>query len=278
MKEMPPKIDIEHRPSEEYKANVNASLGAGPFRARTNANGFLETGNEDIDNSRQLFFLGDSFVESLYVPENMRFTSIVERNLTALGAAHVCRNGGYSGSTSLNLFNVLVNKIFPLAGPNDWVILFVPQSDADSILKPETYWGDNKRSSPVLPGFKPSREMPFQGVESTRMVLKLILSTAKHLGLNVALAASPFNPANYEADHALQKLYRDKEHLARVRSVREGINSTVQQVCLEFKVPFIEVKMSSAFGYFYDELHLNEDGQRFFAEALAPQLRGILNR
>jgi len=278
LKEMTPNTQFEHVPAPDYISKVGPSLGAGPFLARTSSDGFLETGNTEINDSCQIVFLGDSFVESLYVPEMSRFPSIVERQLFDLGFPYACRNGGYSGSTTLNLFNVLINKIVPLVGVEDWVVFFVPQSDADSIMAPASYWNESKRSSTIIPGFKPAKGLALDGLAITRAILKMAVLSAKELGINIALAASPFRCSDYENDRILQNLYPDVQQFKQARAVREGLITTAIEVALESQVPFIDVQMRSEIDCFYDELHLNEVGQKLYADLLAKQLMQLVSK
>ena len=244
--------------------------------ARTSADGFLETGNEQNPDFPQLVFLGDSFVESLYAPETLRFTSIVERNLDDLGAAFACRNGGYSGSTTLNLLNVFINKVVPRVGAEDWVIFFVPQSDADSIMAPASYWSDSKRSSTIIPGFMPKKRLATEGIQTTESILRLTVMAARELGVNLVLASSPFASSEYNSDRVLQNTYRNEESFMRVRQVRHALHSTAQKVSTELKIPYINVEMPKEINSFYDQLHLNEQGQKLYADLLTIQLKSML--
>ena len=116
-KEWGPLADITRTPKPEYLHRSDGTLSGEPFRIRTDSNGFIQSSN-DFPNTgamRKVVLLGDSFVESLFVQEQDRFPSVLERHLQASGQNFQCLNGGYSGATMLHSFNVFMNKVAPMS-------------------------------------------------------------------------------------------------------------------------------------------------------------------
>jgi lysophospholipase L1-like esterase len=276
LKEMQPDLDVEYTPSPDYRAKVDSSLGFGPFRTRTDSDGFIKTGNNFPNHSRSLFFLGASFVESLYAHEATRFVSALERLFYSEGSSIRCLNGGYSGATSLQLMNVVINKIAPLAESQDWVIFFVPQSDADSVLTEHSYWNANQRSTPVLPGKEPPRPFHIEGVEATRAILRLTGAAARELKINLAFATGPFKESEYLEDPVLQSIYSTERKFNRAREVRFALNEVTRETAQELGVALLDVSINQETKYFYDEVHLNESGQGEYARRLEREIRNNL--
>jgi len=276
LKEMQADLDSYLTPSADYRSKVDASLGPGPFRTRTDSDGFIKTGNDVTGYSRSIFFLGASFVESLYIPENQRFVSAIEKQFFLAGDAIRCLNGGYSGSTSLQLLNVVVNKIAPLVEPQDWVIFFVPQSDADSLLTEHSYWNANERSTPVVPGRLPPKPFHLRGVEATRAILRTTAAAARELKINLAFATCPFKESDYESDPVLQNIYSTERKFNRAREVRLALSQVTRDCAKELETPLIDISVDQYGGYFYDEVHLNEAGQKLYASLFEEELRKFI--
>ena len=272
LKEMEANLDTAYTPSPDYRAKVDSSLGLGPFRTRTDSDGFIKTGNDTTGYAKSIFILGASFVESLYAPENVRFVAGVEKLFLEAGKPIRCLNGGYSGSTSLQLLNVVVNKIAPLIDPQDWVVFFVPQSDADSLLTEHSYWNANERSTPVVPGKQPPKPFHLNGVEATRAILRTTAAAARELKINLAFATCPFRQSDYELDPILQNIYSNERKFNRAREVRTALIDVTRETAKELGVPLIDVKIDQDGEYFYDEVHLNEPGQLHFAQLLNLEL------
>lgn len=192
---MAPDTERVHTPTPAYRADSDASLGSGPFVCQSDSYGFIRTGNGDRASLPPLVFLGDSFVESLYVQAENRFVSRVERDLDSVGMRYQCLNGGYSGATSLQLLNVLLNKIYPLVGTGGTVILFAPQSDMHIFSAPTTYWHHAERFAPTIPPIEPLAKNMIRGFGATRAVLNIVASVAESLGVRLVLATSPYRSA-----------------------------------------------------------------------------------
>lgn len=274
LKEMTPGIDVWHTPRPEYRLLADGSLPEGPFRARTDANGFLRTGNDLSGDSAPLVFLGGSFVESMFVDEHLRFVAGVERCLFELGHNYHCLNGGYSGSTSLQLLSVVINKVFPIVGKGGRLVFFVPQSDIDSILLPSTYWNANQRSTPLLPGREPTAKVMPEGLEASDAVLRTVVDACRNLDMKLILAVSPFRLGDFQTDQVLRAKYRrDEVRYSRVLNVRLGLSEIARRVAGETLTPLVDISMSPT--SFYDELHLNEEGQRAYSKLVSDRLNEI---
>lgn len=268
LKEADPSTDVWHTPAPTIREASNDTLQSGPFHARTDSNGFLMTGNPSTDET-PVVFLGDSFVESMFADEQVRFISQLERMIP-----YRCHNGGYSGSTTLQLFNVLVNKVYPVVGLGGKVVFFVGQSDADYLGKPETYWTDHPRGTTLVPPKAPEGALP-DGLYATQRVTQMVLDVSRTLGIDLVLALSPYSTPDFNSDRAIRNRYkRNREQYETVLARRGGIADVVREVAADNDVPFIDghAFINGDPGLFYDELHLNETGHNVFAKFLASEL------
>lgn len=268
-------------PSPEYLARTDGTLLAGPFRCRSDDNGFIRTGNSVASESGSLVFLGGSFVESIYSQESDRFVSVTERNLIQGGHLVNCLNGGYSGSTTLHLLNVILNKIYPLIGPGGTIVFFGPHSDRDYIYNQGSYWSDTQRGSTIVPPGAPAHTRLPRGVDSAEMVLRLVVSTTQQLGLNLILATSPYREGGYDSHPLFARNYHGRHNWYRSgMSRRKEFVSMIRRVASDTGTPMVDAQsfVDGRPSYFYDELHLNPEGHELVAGYLAKQLPPILEK
>lgn len=91
--------------TEGYPTAANA-LGVHNFRMDHDKEGFISTGRQ-ITSEKSFLFLGDSFVECMFMQPEERFVSVVENILNIK-----CYNAGMSGASLLSsLFTLLVKGI-----------------------------------------------------------------------------------------------------------------------------------------------------------------------
>lgn len=275
LKEMQPGADNELAPSPEYRERADKSLGSGPFRTRTDTDGFLVTGNPVVEGAEPIVFLGDSFVESLYAAEDERFVAVLEREMRIAGKSVRCLNGGYSGATTLQLLNVLINKVFPIVGTGGRVVFFVPQSDANIIGLSSTYWNASKRNTTIVPGREPTAKTMPSGFEATCMILRLVVSACKYMGMQLVLAVSPYRVSDFHSDALIRKLYSSEDRYKRSQSLRKSLVEAVVDVANETGTPLLDIRMQGDSFYFYDELHLTDLGQKSFADMACMDLQAI---
>ena len=270
LKEIPPSTSRSQEPSHSYRDFVDDTLEAGPFLCRSDSEGFIITGNETNNSDECLVFLGDSFVESIFNHEQSRFVSAVERLLAKSEHPRRCLNGGYSGSTSLQLVNLLLNKIYPLLSSAGTVFLFVPQSDVKLLDNPATYWNTTDLYTPIVPPVVPESTVLKRGMENTRKVLEIAISMARTLGVDLVLVTSPFRSAPQGQDDWLTLRLRGDSY-ERLLGWRQDFVRTVHDVARDNAVPLIDAAayMRDRPDCFYDELHLNSKGQDVFATWLA---------
>lgn len=278
LKESTPNLDsMRERPSGYLEA-TDGTVGEGPWRVRTDEHGFIMTGNEVPTEAPPMVFLGDSFVEATFTPEDVRFVSQVERHLLSDGLGFRCLNGGYSGATTLQLFNVFLNKVVPLVGRGGRVVFFLPQSDLPIYFRPHSYWYPTDRYAPLLPPVEPTaKELP-KGSSALTAILGLAVWAAQEFEIDLILVTSPHRHATRQNDPYLEKRISQDQHDSLVQR-REDIRGAVRQFVANSGVKFIDAdtEFLDKPWTFYDELHLNDEGHDLFAAWLADQLRLLID-
>ncbi len=115
LKEFPPSSVIHNTPPDWYLLAKDSTLVNREYVIRTDQNGFILSGPNVKSAEIQVIVLGDSVVEGMYVDEGARMCSCLESSLSgAVGTPIQVLNGGYSGATTLHLFNTFLNKVVPL--------------------------------------------------------------------------------------------------------------------------------------------------------------------
>lgn len=266
LKEISPGIDDWLSPSDIHRSISDDSLPAGPFHRRGTPEGFLATGNERPAATRRMVLLGGSFVESMFCAEEMRFASVLERGLPEEWAV---LNGGYSGMTTLHAFTQLAAKIVPHVQREDLLVYFVPMSDSSALAAPGLYWSSAKTVTPFVP-VAPNAAPSWAPRDAAERLLSAFLSAAQAFGIRLAVVASPFRDGDFSTDSALRALYKeDRTRYARARWRFQLLREVAQKECAERGIPFFDAQTTTADPVlFYDQMHLNERGQAFFAEEL----------
>ncbi|WP_146233295.1 SGNH/GDSL hydrolase family protein [Arthrobacter psychrolactophilus] len=275
LKELPPSTERFHTPSEEQIECSDSSLVVEPYICRVDDQGFMKTGFEGGSHLQPIVIMGDSFVESMYSAEELRFVSQVERNLNEDSEKYRFLNAGYSGSTSLQLLNSLINKVYPTVGPGSTIVFFAPHSDRDNLYKDGSYWNGSQRGAALLPASGVGNPQLVHEIEAFSSVLTLLAAASKALQLNLILGTAPFRVADFASDAPLRRLYRrSRENYELGLQRRRAFCAEVRNFSRENNLPLIdgEIALAGDASYFYDELHLNSTGHEKFAEFVSPEL------
>lgn len=280
LKEQVPLSSNELVPPESYRKAADDTLGAGPFRMEIDNDGFIKTGNRIGEGPHRIVVLGDSFVESSYAADHERFIAKAERLLNREHRNVQLYNGGYSGTTALQMSTTILSKTYPIIGSTGTVVVFATQSDINALDMDGGYWGKHKRYQPVVPSVEPVATDLAGGLDAARRVYTCIASITIALGMNLVFATTPFRMGDFNTDGALRRAYsRSQENYEKFLKDRVGLGQVVREVAEATGTPLIdgEAYMGGNADYFYDELHLNSLGQAqfgiYFKEQLKPYLR-----
>lgn len=268
-KEISPGTDAEVSPADIHRTISDDSLPAGPFRRRATADGFLDTGNDRPDATRNIVLLGDSFVEAMFAPEHHRFASQLERTLPRQWRV---LNAGYSGMTTLHALTQLAAKLVPLTTAPNRLVYFVPMSDGKALTEQGLYWSTSNTISPIAPAVVGAPAWDRRSA-ATRMI-RAMLAAAKALELPLSVVVSPYRTGELATDGALHALYKGdaRRHASAVSSF-DLLRAAARDECDAHGVPFLDAQLVlPKQGLFYDQLHLNQRGQDVFARTLSTWL------
>lgn len=260
----------EHTPTDEYRKGCDASLGEGPFIQEGTPDGFLATGNDRPDATRNLVMLGDSFVESMFTSVTTRFASRVERELPDEWRV---LNAGLSGMTSLHLLSVMAAKMPPFLVDGGKLVIFIGQSDATAVALPGSYWDPRRTVTPTIPALE-RMPVPWEPREASERLTDAVCATATALGIDYALVASPFRDGDFNVDPALRGFYeRNRRRYERATAIRRGVREVTLRTAERHGRPVFDAQQFVEPTDFYDVQHLNEHGQQRFSDVLTPWLR-----
>ncbi|MFW0111563.1 SGNH/GDSL hydrolase family protein [Rothia sp. CCM 9416] len=284
LKEFNPGMVRPATPEESYLLHTDGSLKKCNTVLRSDNNGFLVTGNALSGGRKKIAILGDSFVESYWASaETKRWVSVAERCLEDLAPGRFSLlNGGYSGSTSLHMALSLPAKMRVLFTDLAGVILFVPSCDTEVADLKHTYWTKDTYWSPLSPYNHPG-DLPageFDIYQDIRANWGLMLSYLRAYDVPVVVASSPTRTALVEDDPFILDKFSNNEEF----NIWSSRNQRLMRAVLDFaenqgvetidtyKFPW---PLNGSYPFFYDYLHLNDQGQSFFGRLIAEKIHGI---
>ncbi len=275
LKEWIPSIDRQMHPAAEYLAAADGSLRDDAYRVRTDADGYILPPPTDLTGvDDTVIFFGDSFVESVYVPEEQRFVAAIQSSLQRAGSPARCLNAGYSGATTLHMLMSLIGKVG--RRPRTTVVLVLPSNDALALIKKGGLWcRDDKRYSPVVP-VPEGADAPAQPLDlvDLQAALNLFVDACRRLRLELVLATFPHRTADFASDPWLSRRFKSPANYARLLEWRRSVNAVARAVANRLALPFVDLEalVSEHVEWFYDDLHMNEAGSARIAQLLGDVL------
>lgn len=256
----------------------SAALGCGPFRLRTNQDGYIRSGMM-VESEKRTVVLGDSFVECSFQNENERICAMLESvdQATSDPILGVVHNAGYSGSTTLNLLNALLNKV--LSSPPDRLIFVLPANDAFVHRFASTYWNTSEYYSPIFPAEVERANAELGGYSDLSgatlcRLIGLVIEASALFEIELMIATFP-HAQSYDAWPQIAQKYPAQSWFEAVVNARRKLNGAVRTMCLERSIPFVdlELEIGDRSELFYDELHMNAKGCAFVAEKIYKKLQ-----
>lgn len=247
LKELGVKVNRVLTPSEDYLLKSPLPNKNEIYRIETNEEGnqFGVIGNKS---SKKIYILGDSQTECSFVRHSMRMQSILEKNLLVNGYDYEVENLGVSGSQSINVVNLLINKLSNKQGST--VIVMLPSNDVGPLRYADGYFSNHKFYASVIPAVadkvKHNNDLDFELYKRT---LGLINVICKQLDLKLV-----FSTVCYTGEH--KDLYK--------------MNNEIRQYCSNNNIKLLDLydQMKHNDGYFYDLLHFLPEGSEFYTEKL----------
>lgn len=272
LKEQQAKKTVIHLPNETYceiRPNLDKKL---KYVINTDENGFIKTGN-NFSSQEKIFLLGDSFVESMYSSEYLRMSSCLERKLITNNMYYQVINAGVSGATSLNILNLIINKIVKFKPK--MVVIFIPTNDVYANNYIDGFWNDTKRFSNIFPPTGKSffdNKLTENKISEITNIYKLIIEACKLFKIDIIISASPFVD-KYDKDFykVLEASFND------AKKKRKKIYNEVFKICQDMGVKFFESKNYADDSCFYDDVHLNDKGGIVFSNLIFDNIKDSLD-
>lgn len=247
-------------PSKHYLSITDGTLPEKEYILTTNSQGFIV--DKIINDSlKKIYFLGDSFVESLYIDSNKRFPAQIQTMFNQINPNRVqCLNGGYSGATMLHILNLIVNNV----EHNSTLVLVVPSSDINVLLEQATYWClHNQTYTPIIPtnefAMDKKDKIDFHDFEN---LLGLTINFCKAFNINLIISTIPFRNEKFKDNEYLHKTYKSCISYFAIVQKYKLLNHSTKNVANKYGVPILdlEILLAGSNNYFYDILHLNDKG------------------
>ncbi|WP_153045638.1 SGNH/GDSL hydrolase family protein [Advenella sp. S44] len=275
LKEQEPLTRRVHTPTESYKL-IRPTLDRYlSYASSVNDDGFMISGNY-IESSQKIFLLGGSFIENMYTSQNQRIHSELEKILLNRGYLVEVLNSGVSGSTSLNLLNVVLNKIVPYA---PCTILFcISINDTHALSFKAGFWNKYKLFSTLNQASASERTQPDiakENLSQLKNVYRTLKELCKFFNINLLVANTPFIN---EIDDSFYVL--DNNYYRKMCEKRSLIYDTLYSM---FRSEgFDSLDLHEAMGgnkkLFFDDVHTNAEGSCVVASVLASRLEKYLKK
>jgi hypothetical protein len=264
LKEYEPLARIVNVPPDWYFAQADSSLAREEYVMNIDPNGFIRAAGDEIDDRAFVVVLGDSVVESMFAREEHRFCSVAQHVLnTECGLRVRVLNGGYSGATSLHLFNVFVNKILPLRPAA--VILMSGIVDVDVTWKVSSFWSNDCWLEPIVSTDRvntdrDANDRPTPSFADRGRILTMFAHTGALFGIPVWYATVPhlqIHQGEYVARHRT-----DANEFRKIVDMRRRVNNVTRRFCLEggHHLFDLELDLIGEVQIYYDMFHLNGIG------------------
>lgn len=217
---------------------------------QTDDNAFIYSGRK-FKSDHKVCFIGGSFVENKFVDQGSRWFSCLEKLLLEKGIRTQVLNAGYSGATSLNVLNAILNKV--INNGIDAVYYCVSSNDYSALSYDQTYWNTTKNHSNLL--LSEYDEIPKGSLKPdnfTKMI-RSIHDVCCNFDIDIHFMTYP-NLCGNTALTCINDL---------LRTTCQDFNYSVIDTDLfmqSYKVDFERL--------FHDKLHLNEEGSEIFAKIL----------
>lgn len=236
---------------------------------RSDENGFVISGNNITETKKTTIILGDSFVTGDYISEQKRFCSLVESkdfsNQTNLFGTIL--NGGYSGNTTLNIINRLMNVILPMKV--DTILFILPSNDTQIYRLESLYWNKSTYYSNILPD---DPNISFGGFElldvrALNNLLRLMIEISKIYNFNLIFSTTPFSK-DWDNNLFAKDRYKSKIWFLESVSTMNRLNDAVRLTANSYNIPLIDLETQLSNEDFYDIVHLNENGSQKCADII----------
>ncbi|WP_196373652.1 SGNH/GDSL hydrolase family protein [Pseudomonas fluorescens] len=203
--------------------------------------------------------MGDSFVENLYIDEDKRIASQLERALLSNGYNYQVLNSGVSGATNLNITNLLLNKV--VYQVPEAIVLVTSSNDLSALRFEGGYSNRSKFHGNIVPedsGENWTKKSVFDNIDQIVDNLRIINFICKVHGIEFFICTYPEIQNNEDLNL---------------------INSKIRDFAADEVVKLIDLDkliMKNDI-YYYDKLHVSHVGASVAAKNIFEHIRGGLS-
>ncbi len=287
--------DFTTVPTELYLANCD-NLEVKPYPTRTDERAFMLPAAVHEDPDIVLAFLGGSTTECRFNEETARFPYRVGRILEEKTGRKVnSYNNGINSITSMNSFNIFVNKV--LALDPDYAVLMHNINDLNILLYEGTYWNEHPLRSLIVDPNNPKfsdgkyetdewadfRGKPVQ-VDSVAMMRQFSSSLRSFVGICRAWDVRPLlmtqasrftvRPDTRILGRGIVEWEKNGIPYERMKGLYDAMNECIRQTAAAEGVPLVDLAASvpQEKEYLYDLVHLTDKGSLLVADLVADRL------
>ncbi|CAI8779683.1 SGNH/GDSL hydrolase family protein [Pseudomonas sp. IT-P291] len=249
LKEFQPNIHKVYSPDASYLDSRPRLDRGTSYVVRTDKNGYIISGTHQ-SSTRSIVLMGDSFVENIYIDEDKRIASQLERMLLSNGYDYQVLNSGVSGTTNLNATNLLLNKI---AYHSPEAIVFVTSSNDLAALRYESGYSNRSKFHGNLVPEDSSEAWANSSVEEN---IDQLSKNLKIISLICKLHEIDFYICTYPEIQVNEDL--------------RLINSRVRSFAMDEAVKLIDLDKLIMRNdiYYYDKLHVSHVGATVAAKSI----------
>lgn len=265
-------------PQAEYIALSDGSISDQNYRITTTDDGFIYNPSFRKGQENPVFVLGDSFVESSFVPQGKRFCDVLTRKMSKTIPREFL-NAGYSGATSLNLLDTLINKVAGY-GNRPAVVFVLPSNDVLSLQFEGGYWDmSNQRYSPILPvsPVKATSVDLEENIHQLSSIMKVMAQTCNAFSMDLFFATMPYVQTDFDALPWFVSRHKTVDVYEGLKAKRRKVNQVLRDTAQRQRVELIDLEASmQTTSHFYDDVHLNETGSAAVAQLIYKQIGKLL--
>lgn len=252
LKEIQPNLKKSYSPSEEYFQSTTGLQRNEIYPIETDSEG-MQFSILARQESKDIYLLGDSTVESIYMRPSMRPHVSLDYLLLKNGYNYSVFNLGYSGAHTLSIINVLINKLGDKKGST--LIITLPSNDLSALSFEGNYFNAHWRYSSIIPALD-KKVIPVSNISYEPYIrnLKLILNICDALEVKLFFTTIVYTGI----DSSLKKL-----------------NDIIRSFCKLENVSLIDFE--DFFVYkpelFYDKLHFLTEGSKIYSQRIFESIK-----
>ncbi len=255
LKELKPNLNKTYTPSYDYLKSRDSLIENEVYTVRTDSDGNQISPWGSVSDQR-IYFLGDSSVESIYVKSTLRPRSVLEKTVLENGFSCSVYNLGVSGAQTLNIVNLIVNKLGDKKGSK--VVVSIPSNDSSTLNLKDGYYSDDWRYASIVPATNKEPLLTKEvNYDSFKRNIEMIIALCNILELQLYMTSIIYTGEN--------KSY-------------EKLNKIASDICLSKNITFIDFEpvFKKASNYFYDDLHFLPSGSQYYAESIYDAIKSSL--